>query len=269
MRSIYRNDLILTFGAPTVGAIEARGVAASVLIEVGKSGRASTGEIVVYNLNDTSRSALSEDGAWASVVFVRDGVQSELFVQADIASVKSEISGRDIVSTLAVDTGRRGLGTRVSLSYPAGARLRNIVGELARAAGLQLAYYDQRLESSALSGGWAFMGSVGDALRDACLSANALWRIVGGGVYIEQERTLEQGIARRYAPNSGLIGSPVIGEDGEVEIIVELDSAIVPSDYFELQSRLVSGSFRAQEVVHEASTLGAASSITSIKARLA
>ena len=265
MKTVYRNSLVLTFGAPTIGAVEARGLAAGVIMEVGRAGRASTGEVVVYNLSDTTRAALAEAGAWVSATCLRDSVASELLTQGDIASVRSEISGRDMITTLAVDTGRRGLGVRVSLSYPPGARLRNVVGQLAQGAGLSLAYFDERLERASMGAGWAYMGSVGDALRDACASSGAIWRIVGGGLYVEAERAQETAVARRFAPGTGLIGSPVVGDDGVVDVLVELETGIVPGSYFELSSRLLSGAYRAREVTHEASTVGGGAWTTTIK----
>lgn len=265
MQTVYRNELVLTIGAPSIGAIETRGLAVEVALEVGKPGRSSSGEVVIYNLADRTRAALAEAGSWLSVAAVRDGVRSELVTRADVARVVAELSGRDLVTTCAIDTGRRALSRRVSVGFPPGARLRVIVAQLAASAGLPLAHFSADLEAVALSAGWSYMGTVSGALWDVTGSTGAVFRIIGGGLYVMPEGGEQRAIARRFAPGAGLIGSPAVGDRGEVDLSVELDTALTPGDYFEIRSRFVNGAYRAREVSHVVSTIGAGEWTTSIK----
>lgn len=251
-RSVYRNALELTIGA--LGSVDARtirGLAVGVKVEVGATGRASTAEVEVYNLSDTSRAALAEPGAVVSIDAIRDGQRARLFI-GTVGDLQSEISGRDAVTSFALDSGREGLSRRVSLSYSAGASVRNICDELSRSAGLPLARFAPELAPVSVNDGWAHLGTVASALRDICATAGADWRVIGGGVHVEPIGGEVVVMGPRYAPGSGLIGSPRNAEGGGIEVLVELDSTVVPGTYFEIRSRLVNGAFRATVVSHEA-----------------
>lgn len=251
-RSTYRNQIELVVGV--YGSPEARkitGLAIGVKVEVGAAGRASSAEVVAYNLSDTSRAALAEADAVVSIDAIRDGVRSQLFV-GTVSDLRSEVSGRDASTSFSLDSGREGLSRRVSMSYGPGASVRNICDELARAAGLPLAAFGASLSASAVGDGWAHLGTVAEGLRGICATAGAQWRVIGGGVHVEPIGGEIVEMGPRFAPGSGLIGSPRNSEKGRVEVVVELDSTVVPGTYYEVSSRLVNAAFRAREVTHEA-----------------
>lgn len=265
--AVYKNELELTIGqqGQSTGR-KVTGIAISAKVEVGKPGRASSADVTVYNLADTSRSALAEAGAWVAIDAIRDGVSARLFV-GDVSGLSSEVTGRNIATTFALDSASGGLSKRVSVGYGPNTSLRSIAGELASAAGLPLASYAAQLAPVALGAGWSFRGTVAEALRDACESTDTQWRIVNGGLYVEPQGGERVETGRLFRADSGLIGSPRITEAGGIELVVLLDTGLAPGSFFQVESRLISGAYRATSVTHEAAALMTGPWSTSIEAR--
>lgn len=216
----------------------------------------NTLELTIFNLNEEKRSRLQEtkdpvvqlDAGYAD----RHGV---VFL-GDVREVDSTYQKPDWVTVLSSGDGEKATQfDRINKSFRKGTNLQNVISEIGKVMSdigpgnlLKLAL------SGKLPGGGSdsFINGItvsGNASREMdrlVRSAGLEWSIqdkkfqlLKAGGFLPTETVV-------LTPESGLIGSPTIGNDGVLTFTSLLISDIIPGKQLEIKSDLVDGRFRVE-----------------------
>lgn len=216
----------------------------------------NTLELTIFNLNEEKRSQLQEtkdpvvqlDAGYADkhgVVFL-----------GDVREVNSIYQKPAWVTVLSSGDGEKATQfDRINKSFRKGTNLQNVISEISKAMPdigpgnlLKLA------ASGKLPGGGSdnFINGItvsGNASREMdriVRSAGLEWSIQDKKFQLLKAGGFLQTEAVVLTPDSGLIGSPTIGNDGILTFTALLISDIIPGKQLEIQSDLVDGRFRAE-----------------------
>ncbi len=159
--------------------------------------------------------------------------------------------GGDLVTTISSGDGEKnGQEKRVKISYRPGLRVRKLLTDLAKAAGVGLGNALSALgglSSLEISVGSALSGSAIDQL-DTMLSShgfemsvqNGELQVLGGGAALS-------GTAVELSEATGLVDAPEPGSDGKIKVRALLQPGLEPGRLVKLVSERVNGSFRVEQ----------------------
>lgn len=214
--------------------------------------------IQIYNLNDASRKRLHEK---LDSILLEVGYGDELtnIFTGRILTMNSSRTGSDWLTSLNVlDTGSR--TARVSLTFGPGAKFREVALSTARATGLGLGNLESKLEEGpprpmrSYSHGIVVHGSSVDQFNRLMESAGWEYSVQDGEIQILKPNESNPTSAKRVpiiSPETGLVGSPDIAENGIVSLITLLDPRIIPGDPIILKSRQFDGKYGTFTVGHK------------------
>lgn len=212
----------------------------------------------IYNLSPSTINSLERPGL---VLYVNAGldVAGQLFRGAiSKDGVNTTSSGPDWITEISAADGRRAYrDTIFSRSYPSGYPVINMVNDIAAAMGKPLTIAATiappvlaQLNSVAAPTGWVF-SELAAAAMDRVLGPFGLsWGIISGTLYIFDPFVVLPGNAPLITPESGLHGSPKRTKKG-IRFTTELDPRIQAGRGVVVKSRMISGTYIAQEGSHE------------------
>ena len=212
----------------------------------------------IYNLSPSTINSLERPGL---VLYVNAGldVAGQLFRGAiSEDGVNTTSSGPDWITEIDAADGRRAYrDTTFSESYPAGYPVIKMINAIAAAMGKPLTISSTisapvlaQLNSVNSPTAWTF-SELAAAAMDRVLGPFGLsWGIISGVNYIFDPFVALPGNAPLVTPDSTLHGSPKRTKKG-IRFTSELDPRIQPGRGVVVQSRMVSGTYIAQEGSHE------------------
>jgi hypothetical protein len=230
----------------------------------------NTCELTIYNLNDDHRDQLAqleapiveisagykgiETLSTAAIAAVdnllgggadagRAGVG--LIFRGDVRDVSSSKDGVDWVTTLESGDGEKSTRfARINKSFRAGTSLDTVMSEVGKSMGVGLGNLIKKArEGKLLQAGNEFLNGVtvsGNSSKEfdrLVKSAGQEWSIQDGALQLLDIGQSLADISVVLTPNTGLVGSPTIGNDGVVRIKALLNSDIVPGRQLEVRSR--------------------------------
>ncbi len=149
---------------------------------------------------------------------------------------------------------------RINKSFAAGTSLATVMQECAKSLGVGLGNAVKKAASGKLlDAGNEFLNSVtvsGQAQKELdrmVKSAGLEWSIQDGVLQLLDAGLPLEDVSIVLKPETGLIGSPTIGNDGVIRMNSLMNSDIIPGREIELESVAVKGRFRAERCEYRGS----------------
>lgn len=227
----------------------------------------NTCELVVYNLSPDHRKQLSKlDKPMVIIEAGYEGSTGQIF-KGRCREVHSEREGEDWVTEINSGDGGEELATaRINQSFAAGTALSIPIKKLAE----QMKVGIGNAAKKALEGD--FTGAANEALNGLTLSGRASTELDGllksaGMGWSVQDNELQliklgetlEGLAVVLSKETGMIGSPTIGNDGTMQVKALMNWTIVPGRKLEVEGEEVTKAFyKAERCEYEGDTAGEA-----------
>ena len=198
-----------------------------------------------------------------------------LIFQGDITLATSTVENPDVKTTLDLGDGVREIrDSMISVGYAEGVTSETVIDDLSKSMGMTLNIPDD-VKHKVWNHGISYYGSSMDLLDKITSSSNMEWSIQNGNLQVIERGgvTTRQGIL--ISATSGMIGSPVrvrqakvqkAGDKPEIVDAKEVDNGwrvktmlmptINPGDRVIVESLVVEGIFRVQEIKHRGDTHG-------------
>lgn len=246
----------------------------------------NTAEVTIFNLNEDSRGAFSETPnqtmqirvgyrgrpeqspalqAVDDIIGAGDSGQLGIIYTGDVRSVHNSYSPPDWETLVESGDGEIAIQrSRINKSFAAGTPVKVVIKELAKSMRVGLGNAAERiLETGSLKeAGTEFLNGVtvsGQSHREL----EALVKSTGRELSIQDGtiQILDLGQPLRdtsvvLTSDTGLIGTPTIGDKGIVKFRALLNPAIVPGRQIELKARALNGRFRAERCDYTGDTTG-------------
>jgi hypothetical protein len=233
----------------------------------------NTAEITVWNLAATTRATLSSLADVPATLEVGyAGLLFQIFrgTFQGAGSVTQQKQGVDWITKLELkDGGKNYASARVNTSFAAGTPLATVLQSAAAALGLPLGNVAEKAAQGAPRGGdaktvfqkgIALSGKAAEQFDRICKIAGYGWSIQDGQIQLLAPRETLPTEAVFLDYNSGLIGSPELGEDGTLRVRALLQPGLVPGRSIVLNSvagsNPASGTFRIERVLYAGDTWG-------------
>lgn len=232
------------------------------------SGKPDKAEISVWNLQRNSRVALAQSETNGEIaLYAGYAEQGEQFLfSGDLRRTNSRRDAADWVSTLYLADGENSnRDDRVNKSYPPGTDIRNVVKDIM--GGLTI---DTKDAVKQMRNKGVFRKSLRKLAGPRMTQGSAMRELESLLKGMGLEFTVQQGtlvVAKIGQPawdtsvpliaaDSGLVGSPEIGEKGRIKIVSLLRPDIRPMQRIELDSRFFTGAYRVEQTTHTGDTYG-------------
>jgi hypothetical protein len=238
------------------------------------SSTSNKAKIVIYNLRDETRKKFENKNAEIQLKAGYINTAGEIYF-GRISRVENTWTGTDWVTTIASGDGLAAMqNDRVSKSYPPGEDISRILLDMGKQTTLGLGnvpskanQLEYRGSKSKFDNGYAVHGKWIDEFRDIIDTVGAEFSIQSEKIQVlttakdvlsRAPDSKSQSIERRpfLDPDTGLVGSPHMSEEGVAKFITLLRPDLVPGIAVDLESRLIKGSFRVQKVRHKGDTWG-------------
>lgn len=264
MALLFRRAISLTLGTKLVTNLR-------VVFKVKRSLKQepNTIEAQVYNLAPDTLAALAAAKPRPALLLeagYKDSVQ-QLFV-GKVREARSVRQGVDVITTVQGGDGERELSrARVNLSFRPGTPVGTVLDQLGQALGVNVQKAKGLLQSAQLRGGLAQF-TTGTVVSGK--AADEFWKLLtGAGLEASVQDGELQVMPRgqpsllpvvKLAADSGLVGTPELGERGRLKARSLLQGQLLPGRQVYVYSPIakVDGYYRITEVVHSGDTDGAA-----------
>lgn len=218
-------------------------------------------EVTIYNLNEEHRKALQKKQA----CIIEAGYVStmEKIFNGDLTFVSHARESVNWASKIeAKDGGVQYQSARMNKSFRPGTQMSAVLNQAAQALGVGPGNAAQAFSGTLRGGltqftkGVTLSGRVSDVLDKFVTTAGLEWSIQDGQIQVLQPKSTTQQLLINLSPDSGLIGSPEMGEKGIVKAKCLLMGGLVPGRKVKLESAMVTGFFRIEKVRHSGDTWG-------------
>ena len=218
--------------------------------------------VQIYNLAEQTRSFL---GAEKFVVCKIDvGYEDDLtqVFFGDLRRATSSKVGPDWVTQLDSGDGEKQLAqAQVNRTFRKGTDLRVVLSALGKSMGLgegnlrqtSPAYPDGR---TTLAANWTASGRAGDELEFFCRSVGIRWSVQDAQLMFLSQEKPAFATGPLISPTTGMINSPTLDSDGNVEVSSLMLPDLMPGRAFEVESRQVNGKFVATHTIHAGDSTG-------------
>lgn len=225
----------------------------------------NTIEASILNLNPEHREELAqlEETSCRLEAGYQDNVG--LIFTGDVRDIGSSRNEAEWVTTFASGDGEKALaGARVNESFAAGTRLDVPIRKLAEKMKVGIGNAAQQALRGDFDGaanqflhGMVLSGRASTEMDALCRSAGLEWSIQDGELQLLPIGDVLVGLAVRLAEDTGLIGSPTVGNDGVVTVQALLNPSIVPGRQLRIESEMVpQGFYRAERCEYIGDTRG-------------
>jgi hypothetical protein len=246
----------------TVGTTQITGLRMAFKVMSNLRGEPNTAELRIWNLSADTRAKTQAKGLAVRIMagYLEGMGQVFLGTMRDPSHVRE---GVDIVTTLTAGDGDAVRGARINETLARGAKVGDAMASAAKKLGVSADDAIKKLRSGDIRGGLEqFIGGTtlsGSAWGELqrLVSASGLEASIQGGqlqVLDRGQATADQAV--RLAVDSGLIGSPEPGKDGETKVRSLLQPGIYPGRKIKVESLGANGFYRAEVVTHSGDTHG-------------
>ena len=246
-------------GGFEVGTADAIGIHIAFDVQKQDVSSANTAKIKLWNLNDGHLAALNEKDC-SVALHAGYGTEMPLIFVGAVSVIETVFDGADRMTELEAVDGRVELrDTVVSLSYKGKISAKKIVEDIAEQMGVTATFsYNSKLTE--FPNGFSFIGAGKTALDKVCVPTESVWEIQNGILQTKFKNDTMNRDAFVLSPTSGLIGIPkklTMGAENDTdkpkkgwEAVYFLNGAIGVGDYVKIESKIVTGFFRVNDVEH-------------------
>lgn len=222
----------------------------------------NTAEIQVWNLNEDNRSALEELDRVPVTIDAGYEKQTALLYSGTIRTVFTTREGPDLVTTLqSGDAEKEYQQARVSLSIAPATPNASVMQQIVKALGISegnLGTVTPQLLASPpfLPQGGVLSGSASKIMTRVAQSLGFEWSIQEGALQLLKVSQPLAATAILLTPDTGLIGSPSIDNEGILTAQSLLIPDIFPGRLLVLESERLSGNYRVEKCAYSGTTHG-------------
>jgi len=248
----------------TVGEIQFDSLDISFKVTKTLTEEPNTVELVIYNLNPDNRAALEQQQKVP--VQIEAGYKDAMGVifLGKVREVWSSYNPPNWVTTLSSGDGEDELQTsRVNKSYGPGTPVTVIIKDVAKGINIEIGNIPIVSPSATLLEATnVFLNGVvlsGPARREfdrLIKSAGLQWSVQDGAFQLLEAGKALIAEAVVITPDTGLIGSPTVGNDGTIKLRALLNSSIIPGKQLTVSCAGLSGFFRCEKVTFEGDSSG-------------
>ena len=228
----------------------------------------NTAEIQIWNLNPDHRSQLEEPSDKSGTVPVSiEAGYADNTAQLFLGRLRTAFTvreGPDLITTLQSGDGEKEVGTkRINVSVSPGTPNDIILKQVIKALGVGLGNTDQVVAGVSFASigllwasGTVLSGSAARQMVELTESFGLEWSIQDGAIQLlEKGKALAQ-LDVAITPNTGLIGSPSVDNEGIVTLQTLLIPEITPGRIITLESERLSGRYRVEKCSYNGDTAG-------------
>lgn len=260
------DDGVRLFGREAVlrvESLELSGLRISFNVKKSEKKEPNTAEVKVYNLEASTRKALgNRKTARVQLLAGYAGSIAQIFA-GDLRVAESMREGANWLTRFESGDGESSSrASRVNKSF-AKLTFRQMLNELASAIGVGAGNAPKLAEQGRFQGalqslakGSTINGRASEILDVIARSSGYEWSIQDGQLqFVQVGRTL-QTEAVSLSPDTGLLGSPELGEKGFITARSLLQPSIIPGRKVQVKSRQVDGFFKVTKLEHSGDTRG-------------
>lgn len=289
MTFLFNRELSILIDTSKLNIKSSRGEVSPTLkamfkVERNLSSDPNKGEVVLNNLSDLTRSKLSkltddnqliiEAGYGGIPTFPAAPSTAQIF-QGNIDSVTHQKSNVEWVTKIqSADGGRQIRKSRVIKTWRRGTPLKQIILDLAKSTKLNLGNLGKQLNSNLIvndttaalrpldvsqekiNTGVVAAGNAFSEFRKYVKAAGFGVSIQDGQIQLLRDIETVDDLPTNLTFNTGLIGSPELGEKGIVKARSLLQPRLIPGKKLFLQSKEFDGLFKILKVIHSGDTWG-------------
>lgn len=204
--------------------------------EMDRDKKPNKGTFVIYGLSEQTRKAISNDYRSVEIFVGYGSAEPSMVYLGSIINIYSEKIGTDWMTTIqALDGGEEYRNNIFNKSYAKGTPVITILTDVINSMGLE--YEDSSLASAVTLSGNSYSGLSKDVLSKICDDNGLEWSIQRG--VIEVVKKDEQPISALanvvlLGPDTGMVGSPTVDEDGNVTVQSLMNPEIRPNRLIKL-----------------------------------
>lgn len=221
----------------------------------------NTADIEVWNLSKESRSLV--DGAKLPVrLLVGYGTELFFLFGGDVLHAASQKQGVDWVTKLHLqDGGKKYRGARINVSLAPGTALGDAMQIAASAIGVPTGNLATHLTNirgglEKFSKGLVLSGKAEEQFDKLAQLGGYEWSIQDGQLQVLGPDELAPGQAVSLSANSGLVGTPEVGDKGLLKARALLQPGLTPGRLVVMESQSVQGPYRIQKVSYSGDSGG-------------
>lgn len=225
---------------------------------------ANKGELAIWNLKETSRTKLQEKDL--EVVIKAGYVDSIAQIsKSDIQRTIISKEATDWITTIELGDGTKELKKkRINYSARGPQKPGAMLKKAAEALGLDVGNLDEQVKKDGersvlveLISGYVMSGKASDALDEIASSMGLNFSVQDKKLQFAPKGGHIKTPPLDLSYETGMLGSPQIGEKGAITVASLLDSRMVPLQRVKVNSSVVNGTFIIQKVHHVGDTWGA------------
>jgi hypothetical protein len=255
----------------TVDRLELADFDVSFRIEKTLKPEPNTLELAIFNLNPDHRAALEELRPKETTptrgipckIEAGYGDELSLLWLGDLRTVESQSNGPDWITNLTSGDGEKAYqNARINVSYGPATPLETALRAMVRALGVDggnLAKVVAKLRqggSAMLPAGAGLSGQAAQHLDNFARSADLEWSIQDGALQILERGKALSTKAIELTPETGLIGSPTVDNEGLLKARMLVIPDVRPGTLLVVKSQRVEGNYRTEKAVWDCDTSG-------------
>lgn len=221
----------------------------------------NTADIEVWNLAKESRALV--DGTKVPVrLLVGYGTELFFLFGGDVLHAASQKQGVDWVTKLHLqDGGKKYRGSRINVSLAPGTPLADALQIAASAIGLPVGNLGTHLTNirgglEKFSKGLVLSGKAEEEFDKLAQASGYEWSIQDGQLQVLGPNELAPGQSVLLSPDSGLIGTPEVGDKGLLKARSLLQPGLTPGRLVVMDSNSVKGNYRIQKASYSGDSHG-------------
>lgn len=258
MSLLFDRSVAISFGKPKEVGVLFRDLFIKFKIVMSSEPKPNTGEILIYNLNQTTRSILQKEKK-GLVVRLETGYKNileELYF-GDISNVFVSKEGPDIITKLVTGSGRRAYqGGKINQSFAAGTTTKTVVEALVLALDVGIGAIKGVTDES-FQHGLTISGPIKDKLNEITKKMGLEWSIQNNSLQILPPDVPSEILGLVINERTGMIGKPVEREQDEklkgktIEFQSLIRTKLQPGVAVKIESKDIDGFFKIRKSTFE------------------
>jgi len=225
------------------------------------SSKPNISKISVYNLNETNRKFVEQEGLKLSLIVGYKGIYGKsiegLLFKGDITRSATKKNGPDYITTFEIGDDQVALTENsIQKSYKSGTSIKSIVKDLVKSLGV--VYSDSefdKLSNRKFLKGYSVDGKISARLDELIKSEGYYWNIQDGEFKITKEDEKNINEAVLFSKSTGLINIPSRKDKG-IEFEALINTNVRPNRTVKIESENtgIDGFFKVLEVIYKGDT---------------